>query len=194
MVNTERRGILCTRYLSEPIDYTGRELRSHFVRERAGIETDGVISFMGGCNVRGDDLVDLADAGAGSTIVAGKMLHFICEHFAIGLREGNLRLRLLVAVVKEAIEREGIKAAVVRNGDDLFVGGRKLSVAVCTASPVSSLMHLGVNVDPTGAPVPAIGLEELGIDPVKLARSVLERYSAECESIELALRKVRGVG
>ena len=52
---------------------------------------------------------------------------------------------------------------------------------------------LGVNVDPAGAPVPAVGLEELDIEPEKLAARVMEGYSAECESIEIALRKVRGV-
>jgi hypothetical protein len=190
----ERYNLLGTRFLEERMDYTGRELRSHFVRERAGIETDGLISFMGRCDVRGDALVDLEDAVVGSTIEAVSMLHFIGEHFAIGMREGNLRLRLLVAVVKDVLERECRDAAVVRDGDDLFVGERKLSVAICTASPVSSLMHLGVNVDPTGAPVPAIGLKELGVEPEKLARSVLARYRTECESIEIALRKVRGVG
>jgi hypothetical protein len=38
-----------------------------------------------------------------------------------------------------------------------------------------------------------VGLDELGIDAVSLARSVMDRYRTECESIEGALRKVRGV-
>jgi hypothetical protein len=80
-----------------------------------------------------------------------------------------------------------------RSGDDLFVHGRKLTVAICTCSPVSLLFHFGVNVDPGGAPVAAIGLEELGIDAKSFALAVIERYARECESIELALRKVRGV-
>jgi hypothetical protein len=50
-----------------------------------------------------------------------------------------------------------------------------------------------VNVDPLGAPVPAVGLAELGIDAKPFALSVLERYRGECEAIELAMRKVRGV-
>jgi len=192
-VKETRYDLLGTALVKERIDYTGRELRSHFIRERTGIETDGLIAFIGGCRVEGDALVDLEDSEAGDFIAAERMLHFIGEHFAVGPREGNLRLRLLVAIVRELIERETAGTAVERRGDDLFAGGRKLSVAVSTVSPVSSLMHLGVNIDPAGAPVEAVGLEELGVDPLGLAGAVLERYGAECRSIEIALRKVRGV-
>jgi hypothetical protein len=185
--------LLGTALLEERIDYTGLELRSHFIRERAGIETDGLIAFMGGCRVEGDALVDLEDSEAGDFIAAERMLHFIGEHFVVGPREGNLRLRLLVAIVRELIEESAAGTEIERRGDDLYTRGRKLTVAISTVSPVSSLMHLGVNIDPAGAPVAAVGLEELGIDPVELARAALERYGEECRSIELALRKVRGV-
>jgi hypothetical protein len=95
--------------------------------------------------------------------------------------------------VRELIEKDATGAGIERKGDDLFAKGRKLTVAISTVSPVSSLMHLGVNIDPEGAPVEAVGLEELGIDHFALARDVLERYGAECSSVEIALRKVRGV-
>ena len=187
-----RYDLLGTALVEESIDYTGLELRSHFIRERTGIETDGLIAFIGGCRVEGDALVDLEDRGAGDFIAAERMLHFIGEHFEVGLREGNLRLRLLVALARELIEKDIKGIGIERRGDDLFVQDRKLTVAIATVSPVSSLMHLGVNIDPTGAPVAAVGLEELGIDPAGLARAVLDRYGVECRSIEIALRKVRG--
>jgi hypothetical protein len=193
-VKEKRYDLLGTAFIEERIDYTGLELRSHFVRERTGIETDGLIAFIGGCRVEGDALVDLEDSETGDFIAAERMLHFIGEHFTVGPREGNLRLRLLVAIVRELIEEIAAVTGIERKGDDLFVQGRKLTVAISTVSPVSSLMHLGVNIDPAGAPVEAVGLGELGIDPVDLAGAVLERYGAECRSIELALRKVRGVG
>lgn len=190
----KRYDLLGTAFLGERLDYSGLELRSHFVRERTGIETDGLVAFIGGCSVKGEALVDLEDAEAGDFIAAERMLHFIGEHFATGPREGNLRLRLLVAIVRELIEEERGGGGIERKGDDLYVLGRKLTVAISTQSPVSSLMHLGVNIDPAGAPVEAVGLEELGVDPAGLAEAALERYGEECRSIELALRKVRGVG
>jgi hypothetical protein len=192
-VNAEGCTIIEMRFLGEGIDYTGLELRSHFIRQRTRIASDGLIAFVGRCEVDGARLVDLEDAAAGSVIRARKMLHFIGEHFQCPLREGNARLRLFAAVVKEAIEEMAPGTPAARRGDDLFVNGRKLTVAICTVSPVSTLFHFGVNVDPLGAPVPAVGLAELGIETAPFALSVLERYRLECESIELALRKVRGV-
>jgi hypothetical protein len=185
--------ICATAFASERIDYTGGELRSHFVREKAGIEGDGVLAFIGACGVSGERLVDLEDAEARSTIVARRMLHFLGEHFQMPLREGTARLRLFSCTVKEALEEAAPGLRVARRGDDLFVGERKLTVAICTCSPVSLVFHVGVNVDPAGAPVPAIGLEELAVEARSLGSAVLERYAHECESIERALRKVRGV-
>jgi hypothetical protein len=192
-VDKKEYSVVQTRFVAEPIDYDGRQLRSHFIRERAGLHTDGLIAFIGRCDVRGDSLVDLKDAERGDSIIAARMLHFIGECFSIGLREGNLRLRLLVGTAREILEESAGGARISRDGDDLFVGERKLSVAICTMSPVSVLFHFGINIDPSGAPVPAVGLGELGIDPVEFARVLLERYRTESVSIELALRKVRGV-
>ena len=190
----EKEYRLCeTAFLGERIDYTGGELRSHFIRERSGIETDGVIACIGSCNVSGASLVDLEDAAAGSTIVAHTMLHFLGEHFQTPLREGNVRLRLFASIVKETLENRAADVRVTRSGDDLFVDGRKLTVAICTCSPVSLLFHFGINIDSEGAPVAAIGLEDLGLEAKSFALAVLERYARECESIEFALRKVRGV-
>jgi hypothetical protein len=192
-VSTEEYELIGTRFLEEEIDYDGRQLRSHFVRESAGLKSDAVVAFIGRCDVRGDSLVDLEDSERGETIVASRMLHFIGEHFSISLREGNVRLRLLVSTALELLAESLGKVRVRRDGDDLFADDRKLSVAICTKSAVSVIFHLGIDIDPAGAPVPAIGLEELGIEPSRFARTLMDRYQKECSSIELALRKVRGV-
>jgi hypothetical protein len=192
-VSAEGCKIIDVRYIGEGIDYTGAELRSHFLRELSRIATDGVIAFVGGCEVDGRRLVDLEDATEGNFIRARRMLHFLGEHFQCPLREGNVRLRLFASILKETIEEMSPGTVVVRRGDDLFVSGRKLTVAIATVSPVSTVFHCGVNVDPVGAPVAAIGLPELGIEAKPFALEALARYRGECEAIELALRKVRGV-
>jgi hypothetical protein len=184
--------ILETSWLEDRINYTGMELRSHFIREAAGIVSDGVVAFAGSCDVSGDSLVDLEDAMQGSFIKAELMLHFIGEHFDCTSREGNFRLRLFASVVKETIEEQVPGTALKRVGDDLFAGKRKLTVAISTMTPVSSIFHFGINIDPAGAPVPAVGLEELGLDAAGMAGAVLERYREECEGVELAVRKVKG--
>ena len=182
-----------TAFLAEEIGYTGAELRSHFVREKSGIVWDGVIAFIGACGVSGSRLVDLEDAEEQHEIVSKRMLHFLAEHFQHALREGNVRLRLFAAIVKETLEEMSPGIAVTRDGDDLFVNGRKLTVAICTASTLSTLFHCGININPAGAPVAAVGLNKFDIDPKQFGLAVLDRYKRECESIERAIRKVRGV-
>ena len=182
-----------TAFLAEELAYTGAELRSHIVREKAGIPWDGVVAFTGACGVAGSRLVDLEDAEEQHEIIAKQMLHFIGEHFQCPLREGNLRLRLFASLTKEALEEMSPGIGVIRRGDDLFVGDRKLTVAICTSTPLSLVFHFGVNVNPLGAPVSAVGLKKFGLEAKVLGLAVLERYARECESIELALRKVRGV-
>jgi hypothetical protein len=182
-----------TRWLDTGIGYTGAELRSHFIREITGVRDDGLVAFTGKCDVSGERLVDLEDAESGSVIVARMMLHFIGEHFQCPLPEGNVRLRLFASILADAIVGLVPGTPVTRLGDDLFIDERKLSVAICTVSPVSAVFHLGVNIDPSGAPVPAVGLDELGVDPRELAERAMAVYRSECESIGRALRKVRGV-
>ena len=62
-----------------------------------------------------------------------------------------------------------------------------------TASPVSVLLHAGININPDGAPVPAIGLAELGVVAEDWIPEVLARFSEEWESLEWACAKVRPV-
>ena len=189
----KRYASLETAFIAEEIEYTGTELRSHFVREKSGIEWDGVVAFIGACGVSGERLVDLEDAEEQHEIVSKRMLHFIAEHCQQPLREGNVRLRLFASIVKETLEEMSPGIAITRDGDDLYVNGRKLTVAICTASSLSTLFHYGININPAGAPVAAVGLKKFDIDPKKFGESILDRYERECESIERAIRKVRGV-
>jgi hypothetical protein len=184
--------ILETKWIEETINYGGGELRGHFVREISGITNDGVVAFAGSCDVRGKSLVDLEDFETGSTIEAEKMLHFIGEHFGCPLREANFRLRIFAAIIKDVFQQAAGDIGIKRLGDDLYIGERKLTVAISTLTPVSAIFHLGINIDPSGAPVQAVGIEEFNIETKWMANEVLEKYSQECKSIELAIRKVRG--
>lgn len=191
-MSEKRFSVLETKWIEEGADYSGDELRGHFVRETAGIECDGVVAFAGSCDVREDSLVDLEDAMAGSAILAVKMLHFIGEHFGCPPKEANFRLRLFASIALEVVRGESGNGDIRREGDDLYIGERKLTVAISTVTPVSSIFHFGMNIDPSGAPVQAVGLEELGLDPEKTARSILSIYREECEAVELSIRKVKG--
>ena len=157
------------------------------------MQGDAIVAFLGECKVDLTEMVDIEDVINNEPIYSKYMLSFITEQFGVNLSEGVFRQRLLICIIKELLEERGI--FVVRNGDDLMIDGRKLSVSIATKSTTSILIHTGLNILSEGAPVKASGLtSELGITDVKeFAIEVMKRYSEEIEDILLATTKVRGV-
>jgi hypothetical protein len=192
-------------FVEESIPYTGRELESGWVGKKTGLPGgDCAAAWVGPCRVETEDLVDLDDAREGAFIEAASMAHVIVEHARCTLQAAVLRQRLLVCILGEVLRERGITA--VRDGDDLFVDGRKLTVSIAAPAgatqehPAPSggwlgtcLIHLGINVDPAGAPVPAVGLEELVVSPRELLETLLERYRRELATAAHAEIKVRSV-
>ncbi|MGK5083137.1 DUF366 family protein [Bdellovibrionota bacterium FG-1] len=190
--------LLATRFSKEERPYTGVELKPHFLLTQMNLKGSAIGAFIGPCHVQTEHLVDWEDRLAQDRIEARWMVHFIGEFFGMGLREGVFLQRLFMAtlgdLVNESLHQGGRAGdGVRRDGDDLFVGDRKLSVSIVTASPVSVLLHAGINIDPTGAPVPAIGLQELGVLPEEWVPLALERFAQEYEGIVWACAKVRPV-
>ena len=179
--------------------YLGPELRPHFILSEFGLRGSAVVAFQGPCRVETDHLVDWEDRLEGDRIESRLMIHFLGEFFGITLREGVLLQRLLMAQMAERLglhlrtQADESRRQVVRSGNDLYWAERKLSVSIVTASPVSVLLHAGVNVDPTGAPVAAVGLNELGVDASDFARGILESFSREMTGVDWACAKVRPV-
>lgn len=182
--------------------YTGPELRPHFLLTELKLEGSGIGAFLGPCRVETAHLVDWEDRLANDRIEARRMVHFIGEFFGASLREGVLIQRLFMAnvfdTIRERLEASGKFGILRRDGDDLFIrdsngGERKLSVSIVTASPVSQLLHAGINIDPAGAPVPAVGLAELGINPEEWVPALLDRFAKEWKGMEWACVKVRPV-
>lgn len=170
------------------------ELYSHFAYKNFGVAGDSIVSFVGPCDVSGDDLVDLEDKAAGTYIKAAKMLHFVVEHFAMGLLTAVRHQRLLCAVLYEYLTGRSPEPELKRDGDDIYAGEGKLTVSIATVSPVSALVHLGVNIDATGAPVKTADLSVFkGVTPEEVAVGVVERYVAEVDGIRAAAAKVRPV-
>ena len=177
----------------EELAYTGHQLRSHWIYETFGAQGDAIVAFRGPCRVELTEMVDRADVIAGEDIRAAEMLHLIAEHFDRDLTRAVLRQRLLICMIAERLQWAPDMPAPKRDGDDLYVDERKLSVSIGTVSPVSTLIHVGVNIDATGAPVAACGLGEWQIDADRLAEDLLAAYASETRDIYLATCKVRGV-
>ncbi len=190
--------------------YFGPELRPHFLLSEMGLRGSAMGVFVGPCEVKTDHLVDWEDRMANDHIAARKMVHFLGEFFGMGLREGVFMQRLFMASLCESLNafagRLGKTWRAKREGDDIFIFDpslpsktdgpevlRKLSVSIVTASPVSILMHAGINLDPTGAPVAAVGLDEMGVPLEQWLPFALDRFKEEWESIHWACAKVRPV-
>jgi len=138
-------------------------------------------------------MVDLEDVLAEDHIYSEDMLHFIIEHFDMDLEKTVTRQRLFIAVIKETLDARGIRG-VTREGDDLFRGQDKLSVSIATLSPVSSMIHTGLNISSHNTPVSTVSLQDLGIeDYLDFGTEVAEAYASEVASIKAARCKVRGV-
>jgi hypothetical protein len=177
--------------LKDELAYTGKELRSDWVRSVTGIGGDAAVGFVGRCRVATEDLVDLDDARAGATIESAEMVHAVVEHPKCSLRACVLRQRLLVCILGEILRGRGVNVS--RVGDDLYYEQRKLTVSIAAPAKESSLIHLGINVRPEGAPVPAVGLTELGVGAWELLEELLARYKGELETAAHAETKVRSV-
>lgn len=209
-----------TKFIEHEIKYTGEELAPHWIYKKFHLQGDAIVAFVGECEVKLTEMVDIEDVINNEPIYSKSMLSFIIEQFNLGLVEGVIRQRLLICIIKETIEEflltslnsaspapTGSLASpqlsgslchlspftIKRSGDDIFVNDKKLSVSIATKSLTSVLIHVGLNIDPSGAPVDAIGLNFLKISDIKeFAKIIMLKYSQEIDDIILASTKVSG--
>jgi len=184
--------VLKTLFVKEKIKYTGKELRSHFAYDRFNIQGDSLLAFCGKCEVTVDHLVDIADVKDNAPIYSENMLHFIAEFFYGDLEMAILKQRLLMAIIKDEISLLS-GAPLIREGDDIYEDTAKLSVSIATSSPVSFMIHAGVNISSAYTPVKTKGLYDYGIDECKFAETILDSFSREMAGVRSARCKVRGV-
>ena len=182
-----------TLFIDEEIKYIGSQLAPHWIYKNFKIQGDAIVAFVGECEVKLSEMVDIEDVINNEPIYSKYMLSFITEQFNIELVEGVFRQRLLISCIKEALESRGFSAK--RDGDDLFINNKKLSVSIATKSLTSVLIHTGVNILSENAPIEVSALEsDLGIKDIKnFALDVMDRYNREIDDIVFASTKVRGV-
>ena len=187
-------------FIDNEIKYIGSQLSPHWIYKNFHILGDAIVSFVGEMDVKITEMVDIEDVITNSPIYSKKMVSFIIEHFGISLSECVLRQRFLICIIIEELRKLlKDKYQITRNGDDIFVNingqDKKLSVSIATKSITSGLIHIGLNIDASGAPVPACGLSaDLGITEIEVfAKNIMKRYIEENDEILDATCKVRGV-
>ena len=187
-------------FIKDEIKYIGSQLAPHWIYKNFHILGDAIVSFVGETDVKITEMVDIEDVISNSPIYSKKMVSFIIEQFGISLSECVLRQRFLICIIIEELRKIlKDKFQIRRSGDDIFVNidgkDKKLSVSIATKSTTSGLIHTGLNIDPTGAPVDACGLTtDLGITNIEeFAKNVMTRYIEEDKEVIEATCKVRGV-
>lgn len=180
-------------FIKENIKYIGSQLAPHWIYKNFKIQGDSIVAFIGECDVKLTEMVDIEDVINDEPIYSKLMLSFISEQFNVNLVEGVFRQRLLMCIIKEVLENRGF--VIKRNGDDLFFEGKKLSVSIATKSATSVLIHTGLNIESEGAPIRVSGLKsEMKLDDIEeFANEIMQKYKDEIDDIIMASTKVRGV-
>jgi uncharacterized protein len=187
---------LLTGHASRRIDYDGSQLRSGWLHAEMGLELGGEAHlgfFIGACDVKAEFVVDMDEVLSGEAIRAELMLHFIAEFPERSLEKMVLRQRLLTALVFQALNQACPDKKFRRCGDDIYEGKYKITISIATLSPESSLLHFAINIDASGAPVAAKGLNDYGIEPQSFAEQIITSFAEEMAGVKTAQTKVRFV-
>ena len=187
-----------THLIEERMPYNGEALSPHWIYKNVGILGNAIVSFRGACDVSLDRMVDLEDVLNDDNIYSQDMQHFIIELFDASLKEGVLLQRLFSSILQHRLNDLLEGHLVERRGDDLFFQQtKKLSVSICTKSVTSVLMHVGLNIDSTNAPVDAAGLaSDMGLNAEQIQQftiTAMRSLSDEWKDIRQACCKVRSV-
>ena len=174
----------------EQLRYDGSQISSLWAYTKFKVSEDTIVSFRGPCDVNIEHMIDLEDKVLNESIVSTDMIHFIIEHFdSNNLKLVYTRQRLFVNIVAEILSEYGMN--IMRDGDDLFINSKKLSVSIASVSSVSQKIHFGLNVvhDSYGS------LDMAGINGDETVSAIMhkiaQRYCTEFNDIEADLRKSR---
>ncbi len=181
-----------TLFLEQTLKYDGTQLAPLWMYKHYDIQGNSMVSFIGPADVTLKHMVDVEDIKSQSPIYSESMVHFLAEFFDLDLEKTVFRQRLLMAMVKEVLEKK-IQRVLSRRGDDIYDGDAKLSVSIATLSSISTLIHAGINVSSRNTPVKTKGLEDYNVSPAAFAKEVLGSFKKELETSWLARCKVRGV-
>jgi hypothetical protein len=177
--------------------YDGTQLSSHWIFKNYHVLGDVLLVFRGPCRISEESMVDLEDVLRKEEIRSSDMLHFLVEIFGDELEKGVLWQRILVIHLLEALRERLPDKVFIRRGDDVYLveesKEKKLTISIATKSPISVLIHLGVNIDAKGVPVSAVGLNDLKILPFPLARKVSHSFKSEFENVKKDAIKVKPV-
>ena len=192
------------KHIDEKFEYDGSQINPSWAFQELGIYGSSIITWIGPVNITPDNLKDFADVGL--EIKSNYMVNFICEFFdqqPTNMRIAYLRQRLLVMIFREILTEYDV--VTTREGDDIFVDGRKLSISIASVSLSSAKIHFALNLEDKGTPddVKTIGLYDIKINNqqvfnennlLELINKTVERFINELETIENDISKTKVLG
>lgn len=192
------------KHVDEIFEYDGSQINPSWAFQEFGIYGSSIVTWIGPVNITPDNLKDFADVGL--EIKSNYMVNFICEFFdqqPTNMRVAYLRQRLLVMIFREILTEKEISTR--REGDDIFVDGRKLSISIASVSLSSAKIHFALNLEDKGTPddVDTIGLYDIRVDGqqvfnednlLELINDTVSRFTDELETIENDISKTKVLG
>ena len=192
------------KHVDEIFEYDGSQINPSWAFQEFGIYGSSIITWIGPVNIAPDNLKDFADVGL--EIKSSYMVNFICEFFdqqPTNMRVSYLRQRLLVMIFREILTEYGISTK--REGDDIFVENRKLSISIASVSLSSAKIHFALNLEDKGTPddVETIGLFDIKVNGeyvfnndnlLNLINETVSRFIDELETIENDISKTKVLG
>lgn len=177
------------KFIEQKIKYDGAQLKPLYAYTQHKVTGDSIISFTGECDVSLEHMVDAEDFVVSAKIQSKNMLHFVVEVFNQNIFTAVSLQRLLVAIAQNLLLEKNQR--LVRKGDDLYLGTKKLSVSIASVSTVSAMIHLGLNITNEGTPVETCSLGDLGLDAKQFSLELMQLFTNEFESIFEATQKVK---
>ena len=187
------------KHVEDIFEYDGSQINPSWAFQEFGIYGSSIVTWIGPVNITPDNLKDFADVGL--EIKSNYRVNFICEFFdqqPTNMRIAYLRQRLLVMIFREILTEKGVRTT--REGDDIFVDGRKLSISIASVSLSSAKIHFAFNLEDKGTPsdVETIGLYDIDGGNVfnsnnlkDLIFEIVNRYIDELETIEKDISKTK---
>ena len=189
------------KHIDEIFEYDGSQINPSWAFQEFGIYGSSIVTWIGPVNITPDNLKDFADVGL--EIKSNNMVNFICEFFdqqPTNMRIAYLRQRLLVMIFREILIEKGIKTT--RDGDDIFVDARKLSISIASVSLSSAKIHFALNLEDKGTPsdVDTIGLYDIKVNDKQVFREdnlldlindTVNRFIDELQTIENDISKTK---
>ena len=180
-------------FIKEEILFTGEQLLSYWSYTHHDLPGDSILAFIGPCQVDEKYIVGIDHYLKKTQIKSERMLHFLVEHFDQELEKAILRQKLLVDIVKDKLNHRLKGDVLQRWGDDLYDTEYKLTVSATVRTPVSTKIHLGINISSQNTPVKARGLNDYGIDAHDISQAVMDQYRMDMRLISEKLWKIRRV-